>query len=169
MIADQPFDVRVRVARALIARPLAEIPVHLADQFAAAADETREAHDRLGVVLPLLAPDRRWHQRVERDASDDVRAYLLAGLLGCTVYCVHLRRGGPQPAFIRLPLRRADCGRCAQTLRRSVTRVDECDLCGRRGVVTFIPFAVRMGPGVIAGDACRSCADVLGIVQEVGA
>jgi hypothetical protein len=147
------------------------MPAHLADQLDAAASEVREAHDRLGVVMPFLAPDRRWHRRAETAPSDDIRAYLLAGVLGCTAYCVHLRRGGPQPAFIRLPLRRADCARCAQTIRRSVTGDDECDLCSARGVEMFSPFAVRHGPALIAGDVCQSCADALGIVidERVGA
>jgi hypothetical protein len=129
----------------------------------------REAHDRLGALLPLLAPDRRWHQRVEHCASDETRAYLVAGILGCETYCCHLRRGGPQPAFICSPLRRADCGRCVQTLQRSVTAEDECDLCGAKGVVTFVQFVVRHGPALISGDVCRDCADVLRIAQEVGA
>ena len=146
------------------------MPVHLADQLKAASTEVREAHDRLCIVLPLLAPDRTWRQRVEPCSSDDVRANLLAGVLGCTAFCCHLKRGGPQPAFIRLPLRRGDCGRCVQTLRRPPCDEDDrCDLCGARGVVTFVPFAVRQGPAVIAGDVCRSCATVLGILQEVSA
>lgn len=168
MIARQDFATRLRLARALIAHRTPAAPVHLADQLAAASVETREAHDRLGIVLPLLAPDRTWRQRVDRAASDDIRAYLLAGVLGCEAYCCHLKRGGPQPAFIRLPLRRADCGRCVQTLRRPPRdEADRCDLCGARGVVTFVPFAVRQGPALIAGDACADCAGVLGIVQDV--
>jgi hypothetical protein len=144
--------------------------VHLADQFDAASAEVREAHDRLGIVLPLLAPDRSWRYRVEACASDDVRAYLVAGVLGCTTYCSHLRRGGPQPAFIRLPLRRADCGRCVQTVRRAPAGEDDrCDLCGARDVVTFVALAVRQGPALIAGDVCLACAAVLGVLQEAGA
>jgi len=170
MIAHYPFATRLRLARDLLARGASVLPVHLADQFEAASAEVREVHDRLGVVLPLLAPDRTWRHRVEPCASDETRAYLVAGVLGCTTYCCHLRRGGPQPAFVRLPLRRADCGRCVQTLRRTpIGEDDRCDLCGARGVVTFHPFAVRHGPALIAGDVCPICADVLGIVQEVGA
>jgi hypothetical protein len=52
-----------------------------------------------------------------------------------------------------------------------VTGDDECDLCAVRGVEMFSPFAVRHGPALIAGDACQSCASVLGIVvdEKVGA
>ena len=39
----------------------------------------------------------------------------------------------------------------------------------RRGVVTFVPFAVHQGPLLLAGDACPSCAGVLGIRREVSA
>jgi hypothetical protein len=73
----------------------------------AAASESREAHDRLVVVMPLLVPDRRWHRSTETAPFDDIGAYLLAGVRGRTVSRCHFRRGGPQPAYIRLPLRRA--------------------------------------------------------------
>ena len=169
MNAPHDFATRLRLARELLARGPAA-PVHLADELDAAAAEVRDAHDRLGVVLPLLAPDRAWYQRLDAAASDDVRAYLLAGVLGRTAYCPHLRRGRPQPAFFRLPLRRADCGRCVRTLRRPPRDEDDrCDLCGARGVVTFVPFAVRHGPALIAGDVCPDCAGVLGIREEAGA
>jgi hypothetical protein len=166
MIARHDFATRLQVARLLLARGVPPAPVHLGDQLDAAADETREIHDRLGAALPLLHPGRAWYQKADPHSSADVRAYLLAGVLGCTVYCCHLRRGGPQPAYVRLPLRRADCARCAQTLRRApISEDDRCDLCGVRGVVTFVPFAVRHGPALIAGDACPGCARNLGIME----
>jgi hypothetical protein len=62
-----------------------------------------------------------------------------------------------------------DCERCAATLRRPVTGADECDVCERPEVLTFVPFAVRWGPAMLAGDACPSCADVLGIRFEEAA
>ena len=163
MIARHDFATRLRLARALLARGPAPLPVHLTDQLDAAASEIREAHDQLGAVIPLLAPDRRWYHRSEAEPAEDTRAYLLAAALGCT-YCCHLRRGGPQPAFVRLPLRRADCARCVQTLRRPpADEADRCDVCGARGVVTFHPFAVRNGPALVVGDACQTCAGTLGI------
>jgi len=161
------FATRLRFARALIAGGATPAPGHLADQLDAASAEVREAHDRLGVVLPLVAPDRTWHHRIDASPSDDVKAYLLAAVLGCAAYCIHLRRGGPQPAFVRLPLRRADCGRCVQIIRRPPASEDDmCDVCGARGVSIFHPFAVRHGPALIAGDVCSDCAAMLGIVQE---
>ena len=170
MIAYRDFATRLRLARELLARGPAPMPVHLADQFEAASAEVREAHARLGALLPLLHPERTWRQRVEPCASDDVRAYLLAVVLDCSAVCCHLKRGGPQPAFVRLPLRRADCVRCVRTLRRPPPdESDRCDVCGARGVLMFVPFGVRQGPAIIAGDACRSCASVLGIVQEESA
>jgi hypothetical protein len=170
MIAHHSFSTRLRVARELLARGPAPMPLHLADQFDAASSEICEAHDRLRAVIPLLAPDRRWHHRVEQDSSAETRAYLVAGVLGCETYCCHLRRGGPQPAFVRPPLRRADCGRCVQIVRRSPPdESDRCDLGGARGVEMFSPFVVRHGPALISGDVCQSCAEVLGIVERVGA
>jgi hypothetical protein len=147
----------------MVVRAMPSAPVHLADQLDAAGRETRQLHDRLGLVLPVLEPERHWRQRADLEPSDDVRAYLLAALMGCHTVCLHLRRGGPRPAIVRLPLGRVDCGPCTQTLWRRVTAEDECDVCTARGVTTFHPFAVRQGPLLLAGDACPSCATVLGI------
>jgi hypothetical protein len=133
----------------------------------AANAEVRSMADRLGMLLPVLSPDRSWHQMMDTTPSDDVRAYLLAGVLGCQNACLHLRRGGPQPAIVRLPLRRIDCTRCVQTLRKPPAEdADRCDLCGAPEVLTFVPFAVRQGPALIAGDVCTDCAGVLGILEK---
>lgn len=161
------FETRLAIARRLLARGAAPVPVHVADQLDAAGREVRMLHDRLGTVLPLLEPHRSWRQRIDPDPSDDVRAHLLAAVLGTEASCVHLRRGGPQPAIIRLPLRRIDCTRCAQTLRRPPAgEADRCDVCGARGVAIFHPFAMRQGPAFVMGDGCPDCADVLGIRVE---
>ncbi|HZO30068.1 MAG TPA: hypothetical protein VFH48_29200 [Chloroflexota bacterium] len=160
------FATRLTLARMLIARGASPAPIHLANQFAAAGVEARGHHDRIAAVLPVLEPDRHWRQRIDTSPPDDVRAYLLAAVLDCTTVCIHLRRGGPQPAFFQLPLRRADCTRCVGTIRRSpADEADRCDLCGARGVVIFQPFAVRLGPTLVVGDACRGCAHVLGIMD----
>jgi hypothetical protein len=162
------FPERLALARRMVAGstpPAAN--VHLADQIRAAGSEVRQIHDRMAAVMPLLEPGRNWRQRVDADPSDTTRAYLLAGLLGCTTVCPHLRKGGPQPGIARLPLRRVDCTRCSQTLRRPPAEDDDaCDVCGRRGVSLFFPFAMRSGPLLVAGDACAGCADVLGISLE---
>jgi hypothetical protein len=143
---------------------------HVADQLAAAGSEARILHDRIGATLPIMQPDRNWRQRIEADPSDHVRAYILAATLDCTTVCVHLRRGGPRPAFVQLPLRRVDCGRCVGTVRRPPSdEADRCDVCGARGVTTFVPFALRQGPALVMGDGCADCAGILGIVQEVSA
>ena len=164
------FAARLAIAHAMIARGAPSPAGHIADQLAAASRDTRALHDRLGAVLPLLEPGRRWHQRLDTGPSDAVRAHLLAALLDCAAICCHLKRGGPQPAIVRLPLRRVDCGRCVQTFRRPPAGEDDrCDVCDARGVVTFHPFAVRQGPLLIVGDGCPGCADVLGIRQEVSA
>lgn len=159
------FATRIALARMLIARGASPPAVHLADQLGAASGEARLFHDRIGALLPVVAPERPWYQRLDTSPSEDVRAYLLAAVLDCTTVCIHLRRGGPQPAFFQLPLRRADCTRCVGTIRRPpADEADRCDLCGARGVVIFQPFAVRLGP-LVVGDACRGCAHVLGIMD----
>ena len=163
------FATRLELARRMVARRAAHPPVHLADQLDAAGAEARVLHDQIGAVLPVLQPDRAWYQRIEADPSDDVRAYILAALLDCTTVCVHIRRGGPQPAFVMLPLRRVDCGRCAGTIRRPPPdESDRCDVCGARAVGTFVPFAMRQGPALVVGDACTACAGGLGIRIDEG-
>jgi len=160
------FADRLNVARKLIARRSVP-PVHLTDQLEAAGSEARALHDRIGATLPVLEPERNWRHRVEADPSDDVKALILAAVLDCTTVCVHLRRGGPRPAFVQLPLRRVDCERCIRTLRRPPPdEADRCDVCGARGETTFHPFAGQHGPAMVMGDACPRCASVLGIVQE---
>jgi hypothetical protein len=161
------FAARLAAARTMVARGAPAAPVYLADQLLAASADTRQIHDRIGTLMPLLEPGRNWRQRMDTEPSSETRAYLLAALLGCTEVCPHLKRSGPQPAIVRLPLHRTDCERCVQTLRRPPTGEDDrCDVCGQRGVVTFHPFAVRQGPVLIVGDACQACADVLGIRAE---
>jgi hypothetical protein len=164
-----PFPARLALARRMVARGANRLSPSLADQLDAAGREAKQLHGRLARVLPALEPGRNWRQRIDRDPDDDTRTLLLAALLGCVNVCVHLRRGGPRPAVARLPLRRVDCGRCSATLRRPVTAEDECDVCGQHGVSAFVPFAVRQGPTLIAGDACPACAGVLGIRQEASA
>jgi hypothetical protein len=101
-----PFSERLALARQMVARRAQQPPVHLADQFSAAGREVLTLHDRLMMVLPQIEPDRRWHQRLNDQPSDEVRAYLLAALLGCTT---DLRPpsagrpaagGGPPPAAL---------------------------------------------------------------------
>jgi hypothetical protein len=161
------FRDRLALARRMVARGARSLPVDVADQLDAAGRETRLLHDRLGQVLPMMEPTRNWRQRADCEPSDEVRAYLLAALLGCATVCIHLRRGGPRLAIARLPLRRIDCGPCSQTLHHPPAEdVDRCDVCTQLGVTTFHPFAVRQGPVLLAGDACGSCAVVLGIRVE---
>jgi hypothetical protein len=168
--AQYDFPTRLTLARALIARGGPPAPGHVADQIDAAGAEARVALDRLGVLLPLLAPDRNWREWIDITPSADIRAYLVAAVLGCAATCCHLKRGGPQPVFLRLSLRRADCSRCVATLRLPPRGEDDrCDLCGARDVVTFVPMAVRQGPALVVGDVCIACANVLGIAQEVSA
>ena len=65
-------------------------------------------------------------------------------------------------------LRRGLLGRCpgcgeGRMFRAFLKVSDRCDVCGTRGISLFHPFAVRLGPTLIAGDACTNCADRLGI------
>lgn len=163
-----PFRDRLALAQLMVARGPRQMPVNIADQTKAAGREMHRVYDHLGELLPALEPDRNWRQRTDLASTDETRSLLLAALLGCVNVCVHLRRGGPQPAYCRLPLRRVDCGRCSQTLCRPSTGDDECDVCGAVEVDVFHPFAVQLGPLLLAGDVCSGCADVLGIrVVEV--
>jgi hypothetical protein len=165
------FAARLARAYRLLAHGPAEVPINERDQLDAAGRDARLLHDRMGALLPIFEPARPWHQRVDPSPSVHTRALLLAAVLGCLdSVCCHLRKGGPQPAFVNLALRRVDCRRCAATVRRPAPdEGDCCDVCGARGVMTFVPFAAHRGPALVIGDACPTCAGVLGIVQEARA
>ena len=121
-------------------------------------------------MLPILEPERNWHQRMDTDPSDDTRAYLLAALLGCHHHCIYIRRGGPRPAVVRLALGRVDCERCSRTLYRPPAELEDmCDVCRAPEVITFVPFTVRMGPLLLVGDACQGCVRALGIDRQEAA
>ncbi len=160
-----PFAARLAAAHRMIARGAPPAPVHLADQLGAAGKETQRLADRIGALMPLLEPGRNWRQRQDASPSTAARAYLLAAVLGClSVVCPHLRKGGPQPAFALLALRRVSCARCAGIVRRPPPgEADRCDVCTARGVSRFHPFACRLGPTLLVGDACGTCAELLGI------
>jgi hypothetical protein len=160
-----PFTDRLAVARHLIARGAAPMLTHLADQLGAAGREAHRLHERIGGVMQVVQPTRGWRQRMDAALSDEVRAYLVAAVLGCLAdTCCHLRKGGPQPALALLPLHRMVCQRCAGIVRRPLAdEADRCDVCGQRGVVTFHPFACHLGPTIVTGDACADCAETLGI------
>jgi hypothetical protein len=168
-----PFAARLVAAHRLlaagpaIADELGMLPLHQLDQLAAAGRDARAHTHRVGVVMRAFEPDRHWRHRSIRDPASETTAILLAAIMGCTEICIHLRRGGPQPALVLLPLRRIVCARCAQTVRRpDPSESDRCDVCGARGVVVFHPFAAQRGPVIVSGDACPSCAGVLGIRIE---
>jgi hypothetical protein len=160
-----PFAVRLARAYQLLAAGVAPAPVHLADQLDAAGKEKFGIAERMGDLLPIFEPGRPWYHRTDASPSVHTRALLIAALLGCLgSVCCHLRRGGPQPAIARLPLRRVDCTRCVGTFRRPPPDdADRCDVCEQHGVVIFSPFTVHQGPVLLIGDACQTCAAVLGI------
>jgi hypothetical protein len=153
----------------MVARGPMGLPGHIADQTKAAGRDMHRAYGRLSSVLPALEPERNWRQRVDLESTDEVRALLLAGLLGCIRICSHLRRGGPRPAYCRLPLGRVDCQRCVVTITHPIVADDQCDLCGSVEVDTFYPFACQRGPLMMAGNVCDGCAEVLGIRFEEAA
>ena len=165
-----PFPMRLVAAQRMLVHRTAPTGEHLADQMDAASGEMESMAQRIGMLLPILSPERSWFHREDTKPSELVRADILAAVLGCTEVCPHLRRGGPQPAIVRLSLRRIDCQRCVKTLRRPpADEADQCDLCQQPEVLTFVPFAVRHGPALIAGDVCLDCAGVLGIRRESAA
>ncbi len=159
------FSSRLELARQLIAYGPSDVAGHLQDQMEAAARDAHRVVDNAGAVLRCIQPGRRWHRRDEIEAGSEQNAYLAAAVLGCLPRCCpHLRKGGPQPAFARLPLERLDCGRCVRTFRvPPASDNDRCDVCHRRGVLTFVAFAVASGPVLVTGDACPACATVLRI------
>ena len=132
------------------------------DQLGAAAREANDYLLRLRDVLSAIDPERRWSSAAGRgEVPDKVTALVVEALAGMRP-CPHLRRGGPQPAWARLPLHRLDCRRCLATMRRPPPdEGDRCDWCGARGQVVFRAIAIQLGTVVVLGDAGRCCAGVL--------
>jgi len=161
------YEERLAASRKLVAALKTSgpwLPDHTLDQVAAAAAEAHHLGHRLAGILQVLEPERRWQSRcvdTNLGTVDEVDARVLAALAGCQP-CHHIRRDGPQPAFAVLALRRLECARCRQTVRRPPPGDDDrCDWCGTPGVVLFTPLALQRGPVVLLGGACDQCAAVL--------
>lgn len=156
-----PFAKQLERAKWLIDHAEAG-PPHVVDQIQAAARDTAGHAAVAGVVLRATQPNRGW-QELQQPSTRTHQLYVVAGLIDCAP-CCHLRRGGPQPAFARLPLRRLDCTRCVLIVRNPPPDEDDrCDLCGERDVSRFVPFVLSYGPTLVAGDVCMGCAGVLRI------
>ena len=166
----RPFIERLALARELVDHASeieAGVPTHRADQLEAAAHEAAWLGRNTMRAVQALELRRGWHA-LSGYTSYQQKTYLLAALLDASP-CVHLRREGPQPAFVRLALRRADCQRCIQVHRLPPPdEADRCDVCGERGVDWFVPFVVTMGSVVMGGEVCSECAAVL-IPREAAA
>lgn len=133
-----------------------------ADQLDAARRDTEELIGRLSVVVKAVEPGRGWSGIESGHASPEARALILSALTS-TVRCRHLQEGGPQPAITMLAVHATDCVPCSRTFRRPPDdEADRCDFaCGARGVETFTPVALQLGPYMILGDACARCAELL--------
>lgn len=163
-VVARPFDERLAIAREILRYApdaVSHIPAHDRDQLQAAADETRVFAQVARNFLTASQPERGWRLLERANPLPDQHAYLLAALLDISS-CSHLRKGGPQPAFGSLPLRRIDCQQCVQTRRTPPPEDgDRCDVCGTRGIDFFIPFSCATGPVLVSGDACSRCAVAL--------
>lgn len=168
MTAEMSFAARLEMARLMIAaRSEAAASSPMRDQIEAAARDARHVVGDAGRLLRMIQPDRGWREKIVENAADERYAYLLAGVLGCQP-CPHLRRGGPQPGFAQLPLQRLACRRCVAIVRRPPSGdADRCDMCAERGVLRFVPFTCAVGPVLVMGDVCASCAGALGVGEEV--
>lgn len=146
------------------APPPPDLTPAVVDQLIAASREARTLVDHYGTAAASLDPDRwataRTKESDDADAAREVTARVLLAL-GGSRFCPHLR-DGPRPATARLSLHRVDCRRCCTTVRRPPTdEADRCDWCGVRGVETFRPVVLHLGPLVAIGDACEPCGTAL--------
>jgi hypothetical protein len=154
--------------RIVAAGPQVTIPVAVADQVAAASADAMATLENAAVILPSLDPESGWTRRDVTGPGADQLAHLLAAILGCSL-CIHLRRGGPQPATVDLATRRALCRRCIATHRKPVVAADACDLCDAHPVSIFTPLIASLGPVTFAGDLCDDCAAILCVDRHQGA
>jgi hypothetical protein len=160
---EAPFVDRLAAATSLLSRAGEQRrrPVHVVDQAEAAARDARALLHQLGSVEAMIAPGR-FHDCGDLDDPGLHRqARIVAAVTACRP-CWHLRNGGPQPAVVSLPTRRADCVRCAPTWRRPVVADDRCDICGELAPDnTFWPVRAQLGVLVVVGDMCHVCAAVI--------
>lgn len=162
------FETRLAASRAVVAALRSagpqSMPMHHADQLTAAARDAHRLSVILGEVAAALEPERQWRDATIPESSvaaEEISARVYAAVAGCDL-CHHLRRGSPQPAWARLPLRRLDCNRCAATFRHPPSGEDDvCDWCHRAGVDEFTAVALQVGPLIALGDACDRCAAAL--------
>ena len=161
---ETPFTIRLTIARQMITRGVGCLSQQEYDQVEAAVRDSRRIASDAARLVRLLQSDRGWCERTQSAMETEQRVYVLAALLDCVrATCIHLRREGPQPAFVQLPLRRVVCRRCVAILRKPPAEdADRCDVCGERGVERFVAFLLNNGPLVMGGDVCPSCAQVLG-------
>lgn len=157
MISDLPFEIRRALVRGM-GQHLQDNPLDVAtrDQVGAAAREIdghwRKAAPQAAEMLNGTLTD------VPAAEAGELAEMLSAAVMACTP-CIHLRRGITMPSAAQLPVHRLVCGRCAQTkVSPAEDESDRCDVCGSGGHEKFVPFIMRMGPMVVAGDAGSCCA-----------
>lgn len=165
-MAAVPFPERFKAVRTLLAvqpETAFDIPERVREQVVAQSQQANDLAHLVAHELNVLEPgDRRWRYK-EREADLDSRALLVAAMLDPRLrLCPHLRREPEQMGVVRLALHRIDCQRCVATLVQPPEEDDDvCDVCGARGVSTFWPVMVQIGPLLVVGDACSSCRSVM--------
>lgn len=150
-------------------------PGHVLDQIRASARDAHQQAKHLGQILAALDPAEAWQSHFAKEGEEarplpDEVTTLLVVALGGLSQCVHLRRGGPQPAWARLALHRLDCVKCLATLRYPpADEADACDWCHSRANTAFRPYVVQSGPVLAYGDACGACDGTLRLLEREGA
>lgn len=111
-----------------------------------------------GELVSLFGEPARRHAR--EIAARTLAALDLAGATGCP----HLGTlpGAGVHSIILLDYRTVACPACVRAMHQAGVApdpadADRCDWCGDRGVTTFHPVVVPLGPSVVFGDACPAC------------
>jgi hypothetical protein len=165
------YQERLVVARSTVAfrdELRARTPPWIRDQVDAGGREQHRNVADVGMLLPLIAPDRGWYQTSATDLEDfglDRAARLYAASMGCAP-CIHLRRNGAQPAWAQLNHRIVTCRRCAATWRTPIDD-ERCEVCDEQAGPTFTPFLIQLGLVAIGGNAGDCCAQV--VIGDVAA
>ncbi|HVX43624.1 MAG TPA: hypothetical protein VHC49_07050 [Mycobacteriales bacterium] len=162
-----PFEERLAAGHRLAASGGRSYPPGspAADQAEAAARDTVSVFTKMAAACVATRPADGWRGAVHDRRPTDAAAAAIAGLLGVTSRCPHVRERSPQPILVLLGQQRLSCQRCAGTRRKPTVPEDECDLC-RRPTVVFSESIATVGYYVIVGSLCSDCAARFAVAEE---
>lgn len=164
-----PFALRLAKAQRELEAPPAGEP---AEAPAGRLDDVNKAMWRRAAISKAANPQRHdWNRTAVHGGGTRQAAYLLAAIFACRP-CPHADEADRVTAT--LPAQRVDCLDCERRWAEGdpaaalwappamTVPTDRCDICHEvaDGNV-FTPILAQLGTILVAGDACRTCAEVI--------